>query len=90
MTNYNERLDEILALLNARMPQPKTMNEATTRVAMLQETKQALLAWHNKQTLELLDRLEKAYDWSYDVGEYITLSAIEAEREKLNKLKETK
>ena len=42
MTNYNERLDEILALLNARIPQPKTINEATARATMCHEAKQAL------------------------------------------------
>ena len=42
MTNYNERLDEILALLNAQMPQPKTINEAKARVAMCHKAKQAI------------------------------------------------
>ena len=42
MTDYNERLDEILALLNARIPQPKTINEATARATMCHEAKQAI------------------------------------------------
>lgn len=54
MTNYNKRIDEILALLAARIPQPKTMNEATARVAMLRGAKQAIFDWHNKQ-------VERAY-----------------------------
>ena len=57
----------------------------------------AILNWHNKQTEELLDRLEsKSSEWSVAAAElldhledrnleYIPLSAIEAER---NKLKE--
>ena len=59
--------------------------------------KQAIIDWHNKQTEELLDRLEsKSSEWSVAAAElldhledrnleYIPLSAIEAER---NKLKE--
>lgn len=58
MTDNTQELDEILALLDARMPQPKTMNEYTARVAMLRGTKQAILDWHNKQVEEVLDRVE--------------------------------
>ena len=42
MTNYNERLDEIIGLLNIRMPQPKTINEAKARVDMCHEAKQSI------------------------------------------------
>ncbi len=83
MTDSTQEIDEILALLDARMPQPKTMNEYTARVAMLRGAKRALLDWHNKQVEAVLDRLENRmlYLGSLDVHQH-----IEAER---NKLKET-
>lgn len=89
MTDSIQELDVILALLGARMPQPKTMNEATARVAMLQETKKAVLDWHNKQIEAVLDRLESKAEWlAYDDSEgeqikAVDISAIEAERTRL-------
>lgn len=93
MTDNTQELDEILALLDARMPQPKTMNEYTARAAMLREAKQATLDWHNKQIEAVLDRLEQSavkYGGNnvMNVGVpniAVPLSIIEAER---NKLKE--
>ena len=55
------------------------------------KAKYAILDWHNKQTEELLDRLEcrarGAFDYEADIEEYAedVLTSIEAER---NKLKE--
>lgn len=93
MTDNTQEIDEILALLDARMPRPKTMNESTARVAMLRGAKQAILDWHNKQVEGVLDRLEQSavkYGGNnvMNVGVpniAVPLSIIEAER---NKLKE--
>lgn len=98
MTDTNQGLDEILALLGAKIPQPKTANEATARVAMLQETKQALLDWHNKQVEAVLDRLwknspknswvEKSDLWyGFDDGVKDYQIVIEAERARLKEAK---
>ena len=54
MTDNTQELDEIIALLGAKIPQPKTMNEATARVAMLQGTKQAILDWHARKLNEAI------------------------------------
>ena len=54
MTDNTQGLDEILALLGAKIPQPKTMNEATARVAMLQGTKQAITDWHTRKLNEAI------------------------------------
>ena len=68
-----------------------TVESMDRRIA---EAKQALLDWHNKQTLELLDRLElnmrgktvidTADGWKEFIKKHVN-GAIEAER---NKLKE--
>lgn len=53
---------------------------------------QPLLDWHNKQTLELLDRLlEHGEDFTTfgDAGRSVAVEYIEAERNRLNKLKES-
>lgn len=84
MTDNTQELDEILALLDARMPQPKTMNEYTARAAMLREAKQATLDWHNKQIEAVLDRLESSIDDGKKSHSMAVISdAIEAERAKL-------
>lgn len=54
LTDSTQELDEIFALLDSRMPQPKTMNEATARVSMLRETKQAILDWHTRELNEAI------------------------------------
>ena len=83
MTNYNERLDEIAVDLLVKYGKLGTMDE------FVPEAKQAILDWHNKQVEEVLDRLESERD-SHDADTgcsdelgYIPLSAIQAERIKL-------
>lgn len=59
MTNYNERLDEILALLNAQMPQPKTINEAKARVAMCHKAKQSLTSLMKELVAEASNKMSE-------------------------------
>ena len=54
MTDSTQELDEIFALLGAKIPQPKTMNEATARVSMFRETKQAIMDWHTRKLNEAI------------------------------------
>ena len=82
MTNYNERLDEILAKHNGELGITWEDPDVVTP-----DTKQALLDWHNKQTLELLDRLESQVRRADDCTEdtlVVKAIRIEAERNKLN------
>lgn len=80
MTDNTQELDEILALLDARMPQPKTMNEYTARAAMLREAKQAILDWHNKQAEKMLDVIsdleEEAECMQKPSGDYVDVLPI--------------
>ena len=85
MTDGTQKLDMIL----------EDFYDGDIRQSDMGKAKQAILDWHNKQTEELLDRLEsKSSEWSVAAAElldhledrnleYIPLSAIEAERNKL-------
>ena len=96
MTGNTKGLDEILnAVTNFTydaMAHPgdplvgtlPTMNKATA--------KQALLDWHNKQTEELLDRLEnqsRRADDCTDDTLVVKMIRVGAERERLNSSKST-
>ena len=92
MTNYNERLDEVLFNLTDLSYASFTTQEEADRVADQLDydrakAKQALIDWHNRQVEEVLDRLESTAAYGTDIEEYAedVLSAIEVER---NKLKE--
>ena len=79
MTNYNERLDEILRELD----RGEYLGKGGVPGA-----KQAILNWHNKQVEEVLDRLlEHGEDFTTfgDGSRSVAVEYIEAER---NKLKE--
>ena len=54
MTDNTQELDVILALLGAKIPQPKTMNEYRAMVAMLQETRQTITEWHTRKLNEAI------------------------------------
>ena len=79
MTNYNERLDEIVDTLNQFAPD-QLVEE------MRAQAKQAIIDWHNKQVETVLDRLQVSIDdgkKSHSMA--VIRGAIEAEH---NKLKE--
>lgn len=77
MTDNTQEIEEILAWLDARMPQPKTMNEATARVAMLQGTKQAIIDWHDKQVENYKGIIKMADKYTFDTGEvYYSQKAV--------------
>ena len=90
MTDNTQEIDNILVELckntQADYGYQKLVPSETTKA------KQAILDWHNKQTLELLDRLERVAtltETSPLTGRIyieLPLSAIEAER---NKIKES-
>ena len=82
MTNYNERLDEIFD----KMGYTKNTDFRKDAIRLITD-------WHNKQTLELLDRLSHEYEldvdskWFSSSGGMVDLaSAIEAERNKLRQV----
>ena len=80
MTNYNERLDEILRELD----RGEYLGKGGVPGA-----KQAILNWHNKQVEEVLDRLlEHGEDFTTfgDGSRSVAVEYIQAER---NKLKES-
>ena len=95
MTNYNKRLDKALDERLAVAGRGWGVSESVQIESMsseLDEAKQAILDWHNKQTLELLDRLLHEYEldvdskWFSSSGGMVDLaSAIEAERNKLKR-----
>ena len=83
-TDNTQELDGILARHNGELGVTWEDTDAVTP-----DTKQAILDWHNKQVEEVLDRLESERD-SHDADTgcsdelgYIPLSAIQAERIKL-------
>ena len=88
MTNYNERLDEALERL-AVAGRGWGVSESVQIESMrseLDEAKQAILDWYNKQVEAVLDRLQVSIDdgkKSHSMA--VIRGAIEAER---NKLKE--
>ena len=91
MTNYNERLEEILYDYWARH---RNCDKGCQSPDNGEITKQALLDWHNKQVEEMLDRLSIASSYTDKqfsenpqlcLGKRDVQLAIEAER---NKLKE--
>ena len=85
MTNYNERLDTILAEHREWMRGVRTDRLVGTSS---EATKQALIDWHNKQVEAVLDRLESQVRRADDCTEdtfVVKAIRIEAER---NKLKE--
>lgn len=82
MTNYNERLDEILDDLVEGCEDGR--NPLGYRYDLGSKAKQAIIDWHRKQVEEVLDRLESmaAYDPSGS-SPVINPRQIEAERKKL-------
>ena len=75
-TEQDNELDVILAKHNGELGVTWEDPDIVTP-----DTKQAILDWHNKQTLELLDRLEaKLSHFGHDA----TVN-IEAERKRINK-----
>lgn len=74
MTNYNERLDEIL------------LSHGAEQGEFHYSLKSAILDWHNKQVEELLDRLLKhGEDFTTfgDGSRSVAVEYIKAERNKL-------
>lgn len=102
MTNYNERLDEIIQALAmgeqgvADDFAVGAIDDGTYQVrddVARGQAKQDILDWHNKQVEEVLDRLEAQWGESIDqtMGEpirfrFVHLSVIEAERNKLKEI----
>ena len=98
MTDNTQELDEVLDGIHETgcsviegMDYPRSVAAGMyTCDCSALDAKQAILAWHNKQTLELLDRLlERGEDFTTfgDGGRSVAVEYIEAER---NKLKEPK
>ena len=96
MTNYNERLDEIIDrvyLFTSEMLDNPNDYGIYPTTNFYNDLEEAILDWHNKQTLELLDRLESnmrgktvvdtADGWKEFIRKHVN-GAIEAERNKLN------
>ena len=88
-TDNTQELDEILYRF---VPSTDYSDKREGDPTDCQRAKAAILDWHNKQIEEVLDRLENQVkslirkpDGTSIGAEYIPLSAIEAER---NKLKE--
>lgn len=84
MTDNTQELDDILSEFGWRAIR-KPLGIAGLNIEQ-KEAKQAILAWHNKQILESLDRLlvevKQAYDKEGDFLE-MAVDTIEAERNKL-------
>ena len=86
MTNYNERLDEILDGIFWTGHKWAIDRLDRTPSVVLGEAKQAIIDWHNKQVETVLDRLQVSIDdgkKSHSMA--VIRGAIEAEH---NKLKE--
>ena len=85
MTNYNERLDEILEDFGV-----SCARQSVVTLEDANEAKQAILDWHNKQVEELLDKFEQDCKLNYTTwgnSERMlqvsgVLERIEAERNK--------
>ena len=82
MTDTTQELSEIIRAMRYRVLEDNglTVNGLTT---IEQETKQAIIDWHNKQVEELLDRLTVADN----ISDRACSEAIEAERAKLKEVK---
>lgn len=80
-TNQASEIDTVLDNYEAFLLK---FNDETSKVNLKLVARQAIIDWHNRQTLELLDRLESLNGSHPD--SYIA-TFIEAER---NKLKEVK
>ncbi len=97
MTNYNERLDDVLSavyLAGTENGLGKRLTDAEEimhrKEAFIKgnpasdEAKQYLLDWHKKQVEEVLDRLEReSFAAADEQIDVVPLSTIEAERNKL-------
>ena len=89
MTNYNERLDDVL-FEAVEAAATYTHNVTAEEADYIQnKAKQAIIDWHNKQIKEALDRLlaevKQAYDKEGDFLE-MAVDTIEAERNKLKEM----
>jgi len=87
MTDGTQELSEIIREMRYRVLEDNglTVNGLTT---IEQETKQAIIDWHNKQIEEVLDRLEsKAFYDPSGMSPVINPREVEAERAKLKEVK---
>lgn len=89
MTDSTQKLDEILWSAIMHEPAPTKFGEefkATWNEPVIAKAKQAILAWHNKQLEEVLDKIMWAYKNPLEGTGYVSIEhVIEFER---NKLKE--
>lgn len=88
MSDFNTKLDEIIGLLNARMPQPKTINEAKSRVAMCHEAKQAITSLTKELVAEAKPEPTKYEKYNSDCLEGFNIATNEFERNILKALEE--
>jgi len=87
MTDGTQELSEIIREMRYRVLEDNglTVNGLTT---IEQETKQAIIDWHNKQIEEVLDRLEsKAFYDPSGMSPVINPREVEAERAKIKEVK---
>lgn len=77
---FNERLDEIFAYFNSRLPQPETQNEATRRVEHIKEAQAAI----RTLVLEEIIGEDEYWDkWSFGIdGEYEMVTQCEKPQKK--------
>ena len=87
MTDNTQELSEIIREMRYRVLEDNglTVNGLTT---IEQESMQAILDWHNKQTSELLDRLVIDTKLTYDGGGDVLDAVVDFIVDERNKLKE--
>ena len=92
MTGTTQELDDVL-FEAVEAAATYTHNVTAEEADYIQnKAKQAVIDWHNKQMLELLDRLSAEVKRAYDrEGDFLEMAVdtIEAERNKLNPSKST-